>query len=185
MQTGRVWLTLAISLSGGLACEPGTLGSGEPAAPSRHDMISPPPPRRVTSCGDGRIAATGSVDEGLFVATAINLLGVVCPTQTMAWFYVAGNGAVSSAISFALPADYLDGGGLRLPLGERSVSAGISGRPGTATVAITTTEDVFMAPDVSGAHIEGSFEVLDGGHRIAGAFSCPFCTVGPCLPTLE
>ena len=148
-------------------------------------MISPPPPQRTTSCGDGRIAAAGSVAEGLFVATAINIRGVVCPTQTSAWFSVAGNDAASAAISFALPADYLDGAGLRLPLGERSVTAGISGRPGTATVAITTTEDAFMSPGVSAARIEGSFEVLDGDHRIAGAFSCPFCSVGPCLPTLE
>ena len=176
---------LATVLLGGLGCEPGTLGSGDSAATSGDDMISPPPPRRVTSCGDGRIAAAGSVAEGLFVATAINLRGVVCPTQTGAWFYIAGNGATSSAIGFSLPADYLDGGGLRLPLGDRSVTAGISGRQGTATVAITTSEDAFMSPAVSAARIEGSFEVLDGDDRITGTFSCPFCSVGPCIPTLE
>jgi len=137
----------------------------------------------VKSCGDGKIDAAGSTAAGPFVATAINVRGMACG-ENDAWvlFEIAGNNAPTSALVFNLPAEYLQGYGVRLPLGEQLGWGTISGQRAMVTVTITAFDDAFSTPDGgAGPRVEGSFEEYDGGTTIKGIFSCPICSVWPCI----
>jgi hypothetical protein len=200
-------LALAISSLGVVACAPATLGTDDAATPASPDAATsgdvmtrpsppPPPPPPAVSCGDGTVMTSGSTVNGPFMATAINISGSACASSSSVGFFIAGNQAPIAQISFYLPAEFLAGGGVRLPLGTQAVGAGISYRPGKAVVAITAADDAFWGPDggtvywqdgggAGGPRVTGSFEVYDGDQTVTGTFSAPFCNVGPCPPTGE
>jgi hypothetical protein len=178
------WLVATLLLAG-IACQPATLGdkgtggAGGAPGPPRPE---PPPELPLKSCGDGKIDAAGSTAAGPFVATAINVRANACGSASAVLFEIAGNNAPTSALVFSLPAEYLEGYGVRLPLGEQLGWGTISGQRAMVTVTITAFDDAFLPVDGgAGPRVEGSFEEYDGGTTIKGIFSCPICSVWPCI----
>lgn len=159
------------------ACAPGTLGSNDPGPDP-----TPPPPQPLTSCGDGKIDATGFTDTGPFVATAISVRGTACDGSTEVVVEIAGNNAAAWDLRFDLEAKFLEGGGLRVPLGQQVASTTLQGGRAQVTVDITASDDAYWRPDSGAvARLEGSFEEYNGNRTIKGMFSCPFCNgIRPC-----
>jgi hypothetical protein len=171
---------LLLALLAGAGCAPGTLGSSSSDAgtigPHPIHPSLPPPPQPLTSCGDGKTNATGSTDDGLYIATAIRVSGRVCSGDARVTVDVAGNLAPTWDFSFQLQADRLDGNGLHVPLGQQVVSTTYRGQRARVTVDITASDDAYLGPDGgAGARLVGSFEEYDGNRTIKGDFDCPYC----------
>src|SRR5215468_10455120 len=163
-------LVLAMSAPALLACAPATLGMGDmaagdggpggPTSPAARTQPSPPPPPPLVSCGDGAVMAGGSTMNGPYAATAMRVTATACTGASNVAFSLAGNNDTTWDVSFNLKAEFLDGGGVRLPLGTATTTASVYYRPSTATVTITAADDAYWQPDAGATpHVTGTFEV--------------------------
>src|SRR5262245_3029349 len=93
-EMGRAHPLMLVLTLAGAACEPATLGGGDPTGtggqPATATQPQPPP---VTSCAGGTVEASGATADGIFLATAVTVRGTACRDWSSAAISIAGNHA--------------------------------------------------------------------------------------------